>query len=774
MIFISAGDALSWRGRDVRRAVWLVFALLGLLLVGYLISLLARPNGAYSMWLDGWLIVAVELVASVLCIARGFVRAPGRAVALSLGFAVLAWCLGDAALTIESLGGASPPTPSVADGFYLAFYPLAYAAVVVFMRGEVRRLSTPNWLDGVIAGLGTGAVVAAFVFHGLVESTGSSTIATLTNLAYPAGDVLLLGLVVGGTALLAGRRKAPWALLAAGLGLNAVGDTFNLFSDSFGSSYTGSTINAIAWPTAIVVMAMAVWLRPRPVDPLAEQRPTGFVLPELAAVSALAILFVGNLHQTSPAAVALAAFTLLAVGIRLGLSARRLRTLSIERQRQSVTDELTGLGNRRQLVQVLDAFFADRGVPGISARTLAFLFVDLNHFKEINDSFGHAAGDELLRQLGPRLTGALRGSDLAVRFGGDEFAVLLVDGDAEYTTTVAERLTACIAEPFLLGSVEATIGASIGVASAPGDANDSESLLICADVAMYRAKLSDTPFAVYSHDLDRQGNRFSLAEELRAAIDENELVLHYQPQLDLRSGEIAAVEALVRWDHPQLGLLPPLTFLPLAEEAGLMRTLTAFVLDEALAQCAAWRAGGKSITVSVNVSASNLLDPHFTALIEELLELHKLPASALVLEITETSIIAEFDRSRFVIEQLRDLGLVVSIDDFGAGFTSLAYLNKLAVGELKLDRTFIAGLTANVNERDTELVRATIHLGHALGLRVVAEGIEDGPALDLLAGLGCDLAQGYFIGKPRLAGELSLEAPRAAKRPRLALARGKY
>ena len=280
----------------------------------------------------------------------------------------------------------------MADGFYLAFYPLAYAAVVVFMRGEVRRLSTPSWLDGVIAGLGTGAVVAAFAFHGLVKSTEGSTIATLTNLAYPAGDVLLLALVVGGTALLAGRRKAPWALLAFGLGLNAVGDTFNLFSDSFGSSYAGSTINAIAWPTAIVVMAMAVWLRPRPLDPLAEQRPLGFVLPELAAVSALAILFVGNLHHTNRAAVGLAACTLLAVAVRLGLSARRLRTLSVERQRQSVTDELTGLGNRRQLVQVLDAFFAEQAVPGLAGRSLAFLFLDLNHFKEINDSFGHAAG----------------------------------------------------------------------------------------------------------------------------------------------------------------------------------------------------------------------------------------------------------------------------------------------------------------------------------------------------------------------------------------------
>ncbi len=758
----------------MRNWAWAVSLLLGLLLVGYFISLLVRPNGAYSVWLDGWLVVGVEFVASVVCIARGLVREPGRAVALILGLALLSWCVGDFVLTVESLGGATPGTPSLADAFYLAFYPLAYAAVMLFVRGEARRLATPNWLDGLIAGLGAGSVCAAFVFRGLVSSAGSSTVATLTNLAYPAGDLLLLGLVVGGTALLGGRRKAPWVLLAGGLGLNAVGDTFNLFQSSFGSSYVGSTINAIAWPTAILVMSLAVWLRPRPSDPLASQRPTGFLLPELAGLSALAILFVGNLRQTNRAALGLSACTLLAVGIRLALSARTLRALSLERRRQSITDELTGLGNRRHLFQVLDAFFADQSVPGVPGRSVAFLFVDLNHFKEINDSFGHHAGDELLRQLGPRLTDVLRDSDLAVRLGGDEFAVLLIDGGTDYPTRIAERLAASIEQPFLLGSVEATIGASIGVASAPTDAADAADLMVCADVAMYRAKLSNARYAVFTHNLDQGGNGFSLAEELRTAIDEHQMVLHFQPQLDLRSGKVTAVEALVRCEHPSLGLLQPLTFLPLAEEASLMRSLTASILDQALMQCAAWRIAGSRVAVSVNISATNLLDPGFTGLIEEILDHHDLPPEALVLEITETSVIAEFDRSRLIIQQLQDLGLVVSIDDFGAGFTSLAYLNKLAIGELKLDRTFLADLTAKTREHDSDLIRATIALGHSLGLRIVAEGVEDAATLALLSDLQCDLAQGYFISRPVPAHELNVQSVGTElQKPLLALARTK-
>jgi len=271
---------------------------------------------------------------------------------------------------------------------------------------------------------------------------------------------------------------------------------------------------------------------------------------------------------------------------------------------------------------------------------------------------------------------------------------------------------------------------------------------------MYRAKLAGVPFAVYQRDLDKSGNRLLLLEELKVAIEQHQLVLHYQPQLDLRTGEIVAVEALLRWTHPRLGIVPPLEFLPLAEDAGLMGSITTLVLTDAIAQCAAWWSAGSEVTVSVNISATNLLDPRFTDLVRDLLEVHQVPAKALVLEITETSVISNFARSQQVIQELWDLGIVVSIDDFGAGFTSLAHLSSLAVRELKLDRIFIAGLTARDGGRDLDLVRATIDLGHALGLRIVAEGIEDDATLDLLSDLGCDLGQGYFINMPKPADQL--------------------
>jgi diguanylate cyclase (GGDEF)-like protein len=743
---------------------WAVYGLLGILLVGYLASLIVRGPEHSSQLLDGWAVAGFEVAVSLLCIARGLVRRPGRAVALTLGLGLLMWSLGDVTLTVESQGGGSPPTPSLADAFYLGFYPLAYAAVVIFLRGEVRKYATPSWLDGAVAGVGTAAACAAFAFHRVLHLTGGNPAATATNLAYPIADLLVLSLVVGGSTMMSGRRKAPWVLMASGIAVNVVGDTANLFQSSLGAGRLGFVFNGIAWPVSILVLSMSVWLRPRPSNPLTVQKPASFVIPGLAAGCALIILFVGNLHATSRVALGLATATLLLVGIRLVTSVRGIRALSQERRHQSVTDELTGLGNRRCLYSVLDAFFADCEA-GVQARFLAFLFLDLDHFKEINDTFGHPAGDKLLKQLGPRLSACLRETDLLIRLGGDEFVVVLVDGDSDDATAVAQRLTDALAEPFVLDTVRARVNASIGIAHAPTDATDSASLLWCADVAMYRAKLGGVPFAVYQPDLDKRGNRLLLLEELRAAIEEHQLVLHYQPQLDLRTGEVVAVESLLRWAHPRLGIVPPLEFLPLAEEAGLMGSISTLVLTDALAQCADWRRAGYPLTVAVNISATNLLDPRFTELVRDLLETHQVPADALVLEITETSVISEFERSRLVIQELWDLGIVVSVDDFGAGFTSLAHLSSLAVKELKLDRSFIAGVAAADSGRDLDLVRATIDLGHALGLRIVAEGIEDRATLDLLSEFGCDLGQGYFISVPMPAGQLTFSSGLAGAQP---------
>jgi diguanylate cyclase (GGDEF)-like protein len=747
------------RPRGVSGAwIRIIYAVMALLLAGYLAWLLLAPRPTASLLINGWGVDLFEFAGGVLCVAAGLGRQTGRAVPLILGTSLLTWTLGDVVVTIESLGGATVPQPSIADAFYLVYFPLAWVAIVLFIRGATRRLISVNWLDGAVAGLGAAAVCAAFAFKAIEHSTGLGPLATAVNLAYPVGDVLLLLVVAGGTVVLIGRRRAPWLLLATGITLNVAGDTMNLVHSSAGADL-GTALNGIAWPASILLMSIAMWLRPGPADLLAPPRETGFGFPALAAAAGLAILLLGTMGHVNRVAVGLATATLLAVVLRTGMSVRGLRALTKERHWQSVTDHLTGLGNRRRLSEVLDAFFTGR-LDG--ERRLAFLFIDLDHFKEVNDSFGHAAGDKVLRALGDRLSGSLRESDLLVRVGGDEFAAVLIDADAERAAATADRLGATLQEPFAIDALSVQIGASIGIALAPGDADDTPSLVHCADVAMYRAKLASAPFAFYEADLD-SGDRLGLAEELRQAIEQDQLTLHFQPQLHLRSGSVVKVEALVRWPHPTLGLIPPLQFLPLAEEARLMGPLTRWVLDQALAQCARWRGEGVQVSMSVNVSASDLLDPEFVGMVAASLAQHALEGEALIVEITETTMITDFERSTRVVEELGDLDVAVSLDDFGAGFTSLAYLSRLSVSELKLDRRFTALLVGDDRDRDVELVRATIELGHSLGLCVVAEGVEDAPMLQLLGELRCDLAQGYYVGKPRPAEAVSFSSPPLAR-----------
>ncbi len=759
----SAG--LAAKNEATSRRMWVGYSILSVMLVAYLITLIVRKSGEQWTWLDGWTICGIEGAASLMCIARGLNKRPGRAAPLTLGFALLSWTIGDVLLTVESLGGKTPAVPSWADLFYLTFYPLAYIATVQMLRKAMGRLSRPNWLDGAVAGLGAAAVCAAFAFHDIVHAAGGSALSAATDLAYPVGDLLLLSLVIGGTVLLSGRGTTPWTLLAIGISLNVIGDTFNLFQNGVLASRVGADFNAIAWSASIVLMSMSVWLKPRTLDPMREQRTAGFMLPSVAAVAGLAILVTGSVHTLTRVALGLATATLVVVGIRLTLSARDLRLVTEERHRQAQTDELTGLGNRRHLLHVIDTFFSDFNDPWTKERTLAFLYIDLNHFKEINDSFGHPAGDELLRQLGPRLMGAVPHTGTVFRLGGDELAVLLVDADVALADEVARNIVAAVIEPFKLQKMSASVGASIGIALAPQDATEGIGLMWCADTAMYRAKLGNISHVFYDQGVDGDEEKLALVEDLRIAVEEGAFVLHYQPQLDLRSGEILAVEALIRWPHPRLGLVPPIDFIPLAEDAGLMEALTTWVLGEAMAQCAAWRAEGRALAVSVNVTATNLLEDGFTDLVVDLLTKNGLPGKALVIEITESIIITDFARSKAVIEELRERDVIVSIDDFGAGFTSLAYLSSLAVGELKLDREFITGLGDDGKERDLELVRATIQLGHDMRLRVVAEGIEDVDTLDLLSELGCDLAQGYYISRPMPANKLTFIANAAPALP---------
>lgn len=776
--------------RTAMSTVRLAYAAMGVLLLDYLALLISGVGTSSASSIGGWGVGAFELIASGLCIANGLLRKTARSVPLVLGASLLAWTLGHMVFTIESLGGVRPSSPSVADVFYLSFFPLAYGALVLYFRGEVRRLATPDWFDGMVAGLGAAAVCAAFAFNEIEHLTGGGVVGTTVDLAYPVGDVLLLLLVVSGVSMLSGRGRGPWLVLAAGIAAAVVGDTFNLFQSShsvwrFG--HFGVVLDDIAWPTAIWLMSLAMWLPRVRSDPRALQKPASFLLPGLAAVCGLAILCAGTLTEINAVAIVLAAATLALVGIRMSSSVRALRAHMLERQRLAVTDPLTGLKNRRYLFDVLDAFFAEESATepdraaGRTRRSLAFLFIDLERFKSINDSFGHPAGDQLLREFSVRLVQSLEPDDVVTRIGGDEFGVVLMNADAAHAARVAKRIGASLDRPFALEGVHARLGANVGIALTPGDACDSAALIACADAAMYRAKLGSALYASYRKGSDENGSRLRLAQDLRAALDAGELVLHYQPQLDLRTREVNAVEALVRWPHRTLGLIPPARFLSLAQEADLMGAVTRTVLESAIAQCAAWGAAGRQMRVSVNVSPTDLLDPGLTKMTAELIERHELAPERLVIEITETSVITEFERCKAVVRDLRDLGVSVSLDDFGAGFTSLAYLSSLAIDELKLDRGLIARLatdrggSAGERRQDTELVRATTALGHALRLTVVAEGIEDQGTLELVAGLGCDLGQGFFIGEPQPPDELALgPSPQRLKAPAIPRSRGHH
>ena len=731
--------------------------MLAVLVVAYVGLLMVRRPGETSTLIDGWGVTVLELCAGVLCLLAARAHGRGRLVPFLLGLGALSWAAGDIAATILAPATLSPPSPSLADAGYIGFFPCAYAAVALYTRAESRRLSSAYLLDGAIAGLGAAAVCAAVVFSSVSDLTHRSPLGTAVTLAYPVGDVLLLLLVVGGAAITSGRR-APWLLLGVAFAINALGDTSNLLQAT--SSRVGAVLTLGAWPVSVVLVATAMWLRPRLTDTVAPERAAGFVLPGLASGASVVVLLLGTLVHIQPVATAIATATLLAVVLRTALSVREFRSQTQVRHQQSRTDQLTGLGNRRCLSDALDPFFAR--APD-QRPALAFLFIDLNRFKQVNDSFGHAAGDEVLRHVAARLAQSLRPADLVVRVGGDEFGVVLVGAgaDAPQAEATAARIGARLAEPLTFGGATAELGASIGIALAQ-DACDAATLLANADAAMYEAKLDGRPLAFYATDLERGATRLRLADDLSAAIDSGQLVLYYQPQLDLRDDGLPAVEALVRWRHPEHGLLGPARFLPLAAEAGLMSKLTGWVVGAALRQCAQWRTAGHSLSVSVNVSVEDLLDPEFPALVAGLLRRERLNAGSLTLEITETSIIEEFDRAQAAVSRLRELGIEVAIDDFGAGFTSLAYLSELAVAELKLDRRFIVPLAGGATDRKSELVRAMIELGHALGLRVVAEGVEDVFALELLRSLGCDLVQGYAVGRPVPAAELELtQASRA-------------
>jgi diguanylate cyclase (GGDEF)-like protein/PAS domain S-box-containing protein len=421
-------------------------------------------------------------------------------------------------------------------------------------------------------------------------------------------------------------------------------------------------------------------------------------------------------------------------------------------EHQARHDPLTGLANRTLFGERIERALEAAQPNG---NLVAVMVMDMDRFKEVNDSLGHHAGDELLREVASRLTGALRSSDPIARIGGDEFGILLPSpsGYADVTAAV-ERLVDSLEEPIGVEGLPIVVEASIGIALFPDDGADIETLLRAADVAMYTAKEEKAGYAFFdgnTRQLDLA--RLTLVGELRRALEKRELILHYQPQARLSDGTVGSVEALLRWNHPERGLIPPAEFIPLAQQTGLIRPLTLYVMGEAIRQCREWEHEGHRLSVAVNVSARNLLDIEFPKQVQELLDAWQLDAARLEVEITEDAVLTNPVRTKAILDELAEMGVRLSIDDFGTGYSSLAYLKRLPITQIKIDRSFVMGMATN--EDDATIVRSTIDLGRNLGLDVVAEGVEAEAIWKELRALGCTIAQGYYLSRPLPPEELS-------------------
>jgi diguanylate cyclase len=737
-------------------AIWLVLA-------AYITGLVLHSTGLGPQWqgwfrnvVHYWLAMLTSWLPVAVCWMAVWRVGFRRLEVLLAAMAMTAYATGYIFVVWAQVTTGLVPFPSVGDGVYLLFFPFMVAALFVTVRRHVRPLGRSVWLDCAVGSLGAAAVLVV-VLGPVLDSalTGAPSLATVVALAYPILDLLLVATVAGIAALGDVRLGNRWGLLIAGLLVFAATDVVYALQVTAGTFVVGMPLDA-GWAVGPALVAMWVDGATRRDQPVVQEaRPStggmALTVSTVATVAGLGVLVVGTQVHVPKLAVVLATVTLLAAAARSQMAFRLLARMANLRRMDAATDELTGLPNRRALYAEGQARLA-----GSQCRRHALLMLDLNKFKEVNDSLGHQTGDQLLAQVATRLHGHLREGDLLARLGGDEFAMLLDDTSHDEAVEVADRLRAALDEPFALDGVTLYSRVSIGIAMFPDDTDDGPSLstmLRKADIAMYRAKTSRAGRYVYSGNDEAEGeDRLRTVEELRAAMTSDQLVLHYQPKVDLATGAVNHVEALVRWNNPTRGLLYPGAFVGPVEESGLMPSLTRVVLALVLDQIADWQNRGRWLTVAVNLPASSLGDSDLPRQVASMLAARGVSPGALQLEITEEFLMADPERARDILTRLRDGGVQISIGDFGTGNSSLSFLRDLPIDELKLDRSLINPIAEDT--RAAENVASSIHLAHSLGLRVVAQGVESEVALTRLKRLGCDLAQGFFISRPVPADEL--------------------
>jgi diguanylate cyclase len=742
----------AWDRRPAGRHQIFQVALL-VVIASYLVTTVpgVRAQPGYSWWMDGiGQNLAYGAVAG-LCLARIPASSPDRA----------AWRIVAVGLTSFGLSNVyylwfvrtldPMPVLTLCHALWWTYYLCVSVALLLLMRSRVDRLPLSLWLDGVVVGLGAATVAAAVVVPELLAVLGGSFARTAITLVYPVSDLLLLALVVGAMSLFRWRPPASLWWLAGGVVVFGFVDCTYVIQAARGIYQSGGFVDA-AWMVAVTVVAVAPGWHQRPGNARVPLPWLPLAAPLLAAAAAIGVLVAANYTSITPAATLLAVATLLAALARLALAFFEARSAG-EHAQLAQTDDLTLLLNRRGFYDRAAAFLPGEQQGG--GAPCALLLLDLDHFKDVNDSLGHAVGDELLRIVAARLSIPLREEDILVRLGGDEFAVLLPHVGPDRAVRAAAALIATLDEAVELDGLYVQTGASIGIALSPDHGQDIGALLRHADIAMYRAKRTQAAYLVYTADgcgYENTRAGMELLGQLRQAIDHDGLTVHYQPKIDLRSGDIIGVEALVRWLHPYRGLLYPDQFLPLVRQNALMHAMTDLIVDRALHDAAGWHARGCPIPVAVNLFPPSLADLDLPARIAHALGRHDLTSAALTVEITEDFLLGNLDRARAVLDGLRNLGIRIAIDDFGSGYSALSYLRELPIDEVKLDRSFIAPITEE--PRAAAIVRSVIDLTHTLGLTAVAEGVETAAAAAILTGYGCDVAQGHYYSPPMTNCEL--------------------
>jgi diguanylate cyclase (GGDEF)-like protein len=718
-------------------------------------------------WLDWWIptgsVVPLLLSCTILCYVIGQVI----------------WTLNENVLHMPEL------FPSWADAGYLASYPFALLAIVLLPQ-QRRSLTSRTRIvfDAVIAMTGVVTLSWYFVLGPTILHGADSMFSRLVASAYPLSTLVLIFCLV----LLTVRNNVPVMrtvifLLFLAFAVITVTDTIYDYQQLHNLYRTGSLLD-LGWPLGYLLLglsARALYILPQPQPQVvaqakenqrtSEQNALWQILIPYAWIPTIVILLFfiwrGGSHPMLAMGVVVGAAVLLSLILVRQLVAMRelhilyvnndaLSSTNMQLEIQATHDALTGLPNRSFLQKRLEQEAHMASESNIPA---ALLLLDLDRFKEVNDTLGHTVGDLLLQKIGHRLQSHLRPTDLIARLGGDEFAIVLPATDAAGAIRVARTLLGALDAPILFDDQTFAIGGSIGIAITPEHGYDVTTLLRCADVAMYVAKRSQSGHAEYTPEVDQHSPlKLALMSELRQAIADDGLLIHYQPKVSFSLGKMVGVEALVRWPHPVHGLIPPDDFIPLAERTGLIGPLTRWVLERAVRQCRNWEQGGLLVNVAVNLSTNTLYDPQLLTTVTDLLQTYKVAPSQLTLEITESMLMDEPERAYVVLADLRALGVSIAIDDFGTGYSSLAYLKRLPIDEVKIAKAFVFGLGMDADPADAAIVRAVLAMARPLQCEVVAEGVETIETWTFLQELGCDLAQGYYFSRPLPAAALELWA----------------